>query len=56
MAPNVAQTEAYLAWAYFGLKDSENFVKHAGKAKSLGYNEKTLMDYYERVKGGEEIK
>ncbi len=56
MAPDVAQTHAYLAWAYFGLKDSENFVKHAGKAKSLGYNEKTLMDYYERVKGGEEIK
>jgi tetratricopeptide (TPR) repeat protein len=56
MAPDVAQTHAYLAWAYFGLKDSENFVKEAGKAKSLGYNEATLMGYYERVKGGEEIK
>jgi tetratricopeptide (TPR) repeat protein len=56
LAPQSAQAEAYLAWAYFGLKDSKAFVAHAGKAKSLGHKEPTLLDYLGRVEKGEPIK
>lgn len=56
LAPQNAQAEAYLAWAYFGLKDSKAFVTHAGKAKALGHKEPTLLDYLGRVEKGEPIK
>jgi tetratricopeptide (TPR) repeat protein len=56
LAPQNAQVEAYLAWAYFGLKDSKAFVAHAGKAKALGHKEPTLLDYLARVQKGEPIK
>lgn len=56
LAPQNAQAEAYLAWAYFGLKDSKEFVAHAGKAKALGHKEPTLLDYLARVEKGEPIK
>ncbi len=56
LAPQNAQAEAYLAWAYFGLKDSKAFVAHAGKAKALGHKEPTLLDYLGRVEKGEPIK
>jgi tetratricopeptide (TPR) repeat protein len=55
-APDSAQAEAYLAWSYFGLKDSANFKKHAGRAKSLGLKEPTLLSYLARVEAGEPIK
>ena len=56
LAPTNAQAEAYLAWAYFGLKDATNFKLHAGKAKALGHKEPTLLDYLARVEKGEPIK
>jgi tetratricopeptide (TPR) repeat protein len=56
LAPQNAQAEAYMAWAYFGLKDSKAFVAHAGKAKALGHKEPTLLDYLGRVEKGEPIK
>ena len=56
IAPNNAQVEAYLGWAYFGLKDAPNFKLHAGKAKTLGYKEATLLQYLTRIEGGEAIK
>jgi tetratricopeptide (TPR) repeat protein len=56
VAPNNAQVEAYLGWAYFGLKDAPNFKLHAGKAKSLGHEEPTLLQYLKRIEGGEPIK
>ena len=56
LAPQNAQAEAYMAWAYFGLKDSKAFVAHAGKAKALGHKEPTLLDYLARVEKGEPIK
>jgi tetratricopeptide (TPR) repeat protein len=56
LAPDAAPIWATLGWAYFGLKDADNFKKAAGKAKSLGYNEPTLLQYLGRVEGGEEIK
>ena len=56
LAPQSAQAEAYLAWSYFGLKDSKAFVAHAGKAKALGHKEPTLLDYLARVEKGEPIK
>jgi tetratricopeptide (TPR) repeat protein len=56
LSPQSAQAEAYLAWAYFGLKDSKAFVTHAGKAKALGHKEPTLLDYLGRVEKGEPIK
>jgi tetratricopeptide (TPR) repeat protein len=56
LAPTSAQAEAYLGWCYFGLKDAENFKKHAGKARTLGHKEPTLLDYLRRVEAGEAIK
>ena len=56
IAGEVARIEAMLGWAYFGLKDAENFKKHAGKARDLGYDEATLLQYLKRVEGGEAIK
>lgn len=56
LAPDNAQAEAYLGWAYFGLKDADNFKKHAGKARALGYKEPTLLDYLKRIEAGEPIK
>ena len=47
---------AYMGWAYFGLKDADNFKKAAGKARSLGHKEPTLLQYLTRVEGGEAIK
>ena len=56
LAPDAAPIWATLGWAYFGLKDADNFKMAAGKAKSLGYNEPTLLQYLGRVEGGEAIK
>jgi tetratricopeptide (TPR) repeat protein len=56
IAPNNDQAYAFLGWAYFGLKDAENFKKAAGKARSLGHKEPTLLQYLTRVEGGEAIK
>ena len=56
LAPDEAVIWATLGWAHFGLKDAESFKKTAGKARSLGYNEPTLLQYLGRVEGGEEIK
>ena len=36
--------------------DADNVKKAAGKAKSLGYDEPTLLQYLGRVEGGEAIK
>jgi tetratricopeptide (TPR) repeat protein len=54
--PKSAQTEAYLAWACFGLKDAEGFKAHGGKARALGYKDATLLDYLKRIEAGEPIK
>lgn len=56
LAPSSADAVASLAWCYFGLKDAESFKKHAGKAKSLGYKEPTLLQYLQRIEAGEPIK
>jgi Tfp pilus assembly protein PilF len=56
IAPNSDQAYAFLGWAYFGLKDAENFKKAAGKARTLGYKEPTLLQYLGRVEAGEAIK
>jgi tetratricopeptide (TPR) repeat protein len=56
IAPDVDQAWAYLGWCYFGLKDADNFKKAAGKARALGYKEPTLLQYLQRVEGGEAIK
>jgi tetratricopeptide (TPR) repeat protein len=56
IAPSSADAEASLGWCYFGLKDAENFKKHAGKARSLGHKEPTLLGYLTRIEGGEPIK
>jgi tetratricopeptide (TPR) repeat protein len=56
LAPNSDQAWAFLGWAYFGLKDAANFTRAAGKARSLGYKEATLLQYLKRVEGGEAIK
>jgi tetratricopeptide (TPR) repeat protein len=55
LAPDAAPIWATLGWAYFGLKDADNFKRAAGKARSLGYNEPTLLDYLKRVEAGEPI-
>jgi len=56
VAPDNPQVEAFLGWAYFGLKDAPNFKLHAGKAKTLGYKEPTLLAYLTRIEAGEAIK
>jgi tetratricopeptide (TPR) repeat protein len=55
LAPDAAPVWATLGWAYFGLKDAENFKMAAGKARGLGYNETTLLDYLKRIEAGEPI-
>ena len=56
LAPQNSQAWAALGWAYFGLKDKVKFVEAAGKARSLGYKEATLLSYLQRVEAGEAIK
>ena len=56
VAPNNMQVETLLAWSYFGLKDSKNFIDHGRKAKALGQKEPTLIGYLTRIEGGELIK
>jgi tetratricopeptide (TPR) repeat protein len=55
-APDNVQVETYLAWSYFGLKDSPQFVAHAKKAASLGQKDPKLLEYLARVEKGEPIK
>ncbi len=56
IAPNSDQAYAFLGWAYFGLKDADSFKKAAGKARSLGHKEPTLLQYLTRIEAGEPIK
>ncbi len=49
LAPDAAAIWATLAWAHFGLKDADNFKKAAAKAKGLGYQEPTLLNYLEEL-------
>jgi len=52
----VAQAEAYLAWAYFGLKDANNFKVHGANARKLGYKDPQLLDRLTKVEAGQPIK
>jgi tetratricopeptide (TPR) repeat protein len=56
LAPDNADAWATLGWAYFGLKDAAKFKESAGKARTLGYKEPTLLAYLKRIEGGETIK
>ena len=56
IAPDNADAWATLGWAYFGLKDAAKFKEAAGKARTLGYKEPTLLAYLKRIEGGETIK
>jgi len=56
IAPDNADAWATLGWAYFGLKDAAKFKESAGKARTLGYKEPTLLTYLKRIEGGETIK
>ncbi len=56
LAPQSNQAWATLGWAYFGLKDAPKFKETAGKARSLGYKEPTLLTYLQRIEAGEPIK
>lgn len=51
-----AQAEAYLAWAYFGLKDANNFKLHGASARKLGYKDPQLLDRLTKVEAGQAIK
>ena len=51
-----AQAEAYLAWAYFGLKDAANFKAHGASARKLGYKDPQLLDRLTKVEAGQPIK
>lgn len=56
LEPDDPQAWATLAWAHFGLKDADKFKAAAGKARSLGYKEPTLLSYLKRIEAGEAIK
>jgi tetratricopeptide (TPR) repeat protein len=51
-----ASAEAYLAWAYFGLKDAAGFKLHGAKARALGYKDAQLFDRLAKVEAGQPIK
>jgi tetratricopeptide (TPR) repeat protein len=55
-APDNAEAWATMGWAYFGLKDAAKFKESAGKARTLGYKEPTLLDYLKKIEGGMTIK
>lgn len=52
ITPDDAATEAYLAWAYSGLKDTENFKVHGAKARKLGWKEPQLLERLKKIEGG----
>jgi Flp pilus assembly protein TadD len=56
LAPDNAEAWATMGWAYFGLKDAAKFKESAGKARTLGYKEPTLLDYLKKIEGGMTIK
>jgi len=56
LAPDNPDAWASLGWAYFGLKDAAKFKEAAGKARTLGYKEPTLLDYLKKIEGGMTIK
>jgi cellulose synthase operon protein C len=56
IAPEVQMTNAYMAWAYFALKDAANFKKYGAKARDLGYKDTRFLDNLKRVEAGEAIK
>jgi tetratricopeptide (TPR) repeat protein len=56
LAPQSADAWATLGWAYFGMKDAARFKETAGKARTLGYKEPTLLDYLKKIEGGMTIK
>jgi tetratricopeptide (TPR) repeat protein len=56
LAPDVQVANAYMAWAYFGLKDEANFKKFGIKARELGYNDAKFLDNLKHIEAGEEIK
>jgi tetratricopeptide (TPR) repeat protein len=56
LAPDNVQVETFLAWACFGQKDSAGFLEHGRKAKALGQQDATLLQYLGRVEKGEPIK
>ncbi len=56
IAPDNAEAWATMGWAYFGLKDAAKFKETAGKARTLGYKEATLLEYLKKIEGGMTIK
>jgi tetratricopeptide (TPR) repeat protein len=56
LAPDVQLGNAYIAWAYLGLKDAANFKKYGAKALSLGYKEPNFIERLNAVKRGEPIR
>ena len=56
LEPDNVLAWATLGWAHFGLKNSAKFKEAAGKARSLGYKEPTLLSYLKRIEAGEAIK
>jgi tetratricopeptide (TPR) repeat protein len=56
LAPDNAEAWATMGWAYFGLKDAAKFKESAGKARTLGYKEPTLLEYLKKIEGGMTIK
>lgn len=55
-APTDAAAEAFLAWAYSGLKDTENFKLHGAKARQLGSKDQQLLDRLKKIEAGEKFK
>ena len=56
LAPDNAEAWATMGWAQFGLKDAAKFKEAAGKARTLGYKEPTLLEYLKKIEGGMTIK
>jgi tetratricopeptide (TPR) repeat protein len=54
--PDNVMVNAYLAWAYFGLKDRDNFITYGRKARALGHKEVLLLERLTLVESGQTIK
>ena len=47
--PNSSDAYGFLGWAYFGLKDAENFKKAAGKARTLGSKDEATSEALRKI-------
>jgi tetratricopeptide (TPR) repeat protein len=56
LAPDEVMGNAYMAWAYLGLKDAAKFKAQGARARSLGYKDPTFLKNLADVEKGLKIR